>query len=347
MTKIFYSVNMNRFVYFILLLAFSAFSWSFPVPLQSAQGDPYEPDNSHGEAQDIGIYEIDQVHTFHQNFDEDWVQFTGGKSYSYTYRATNPSSTCDPVIELYAGDGTTLLMRINESGPGIEEALDWICPADGVYFLRYTNNSVHYDPSVIYKIVGHFNVSGPSMPGYLSGRVTSSGSGIGGATLRASNGAGSSQADGSYVLGLNEGAVNVNVHKDGYHSQSFTVTIVEDQTTQRNIALEKIEAANQPPSISGTPITETMTNYLYSFRPTASDPEEDSYSFSINNKPSWASFNTENGMLLGRTNADTVGVHGPITITVTDSRGASASLEPFSIEVHSIAYPGINFLLSN
>ena len=90
----------------------------------------------------------------------------------------------------------------------------------------------------------------------------------------------------------------------------------------------------------------TIVNGLYSFRPIATDHESDNLFFSIANRPSWLSFNPETGMILGVPNANHVGKYGPITITVQDSRGATAQLAPFMVEVQDVvSLTGILMLL--
>ena len=56
---------------------------------------------------------------------------------------------------------------------------------------------------------------------------------------------------------------------------------------------------NQPPSIGGSPATTGREGVPYSFTPTASDPDGDSLTFGISNRPSWASFSTSSGRLAG------------------------------------------------
>ncbi|MDQ2639204.1 MAG: putative Ig domain-containing protein [Pseudomonadota bacterium] len=90
-------------------------------------------------------------------------------------------------------------------------------------------------------------------------------------------------------------------------------------------------APNRSPVISGTPPVSGLAGSLYNFAPTASDPDGDSLSYSIAGKPSWAAFSTATGALTGTPGTAAIGVYSGITITVTDSRGASASLPPFAI----------------
>lgn len=110
---------------------------------------------------------------------------------------------------------------------------------------------------------------------------------------------------------------------DGNASASlppFTVTVIA-------------VAGNRAPSISGTPATNVRVGSAYSFAPSASDPDRQELTFSIVNKPSWASFSTTSGRLSGTPTESDVGTTSGIVITVTDSQGATASLPAFSITV--------------
>jgi hypothetical protein len=91
-------------------------------------------------------------------------------------------------------------------------------------------------------------------------------------------------------------------------------------------------AANDPPTISGSPATSVNANVAYSFQPTASDPDSDPLTFSIQNRPSWATFNTSTGRLSGTPTAAQAGAYSNIVISVSDGT-ASASLPAFSITV--------------
>ena len=97
-------------------------------------------------------------------------------------------------------------------------------------------------------------------------------------------------------------------------------------------------AANRPPVISGTPATSVTAGQAYSFQPTASDPDGQTLTFSIANKPSWATFNTTTGRLSGTPTTANAGNYPGIVISVSDGT-ASVSLAPFAIAVAS-ATPG-------
>lgn len=86
------------------------------------------------------------------------------------------------------------------------------------------------------------------------------------------------------------------------------------------------------PVISGTPATSAKQGTLYSFTPAGADftGNTTTVTYSIVNKPSWASFNYANGQLSG---IAVKGTYPNIVITVTDGC-ASASLPAFQIRVN-------------
>ena len=92
---------------------------------------------------------------------------------------------------------------------------------------------------------------------------------------------------------------------------------------------------NKAPTISGTPGTSVVESTAYSFTPTASDPdgESDTLTFSIANKPTWASFDLTTGTLSGTPACIDVGDNPAIGISVSDAAGASAALPDFTLTV--------------
>ncbi len=93
--------------------------------------------------------------------------------------------------------------------------------------------------------------------------------------------------------------------------------------------------ANAKPTITGTPTTAVAANSTYTFQPTASDPDGDVLTFSIQNPPPWASFDAATGKLTGTPGAGNVGAYDNIAISVTDG-AADASLSAFSINVEAM-----------
>ncbi len=124
-------------------------------------------------------------------------------------------------------------------------------------------------------------------------------------------------------------------------SYSGILITVSDGTASASLPSFTINvsaAANRPPVISGTPATSVTAGQAYSFTPTASDPDGQTLTFSIANKPSWATFNTTTGRLNGTPTTANAGNYPGIVISVSDGT-ASVSLAPFAIAVSS-ATPG-------
>jgi len=113
---------------------------------------------------------------------------------------------------------------------------------------------------------------------------------------------------------------------DGQDSSSLSAFAITVQAVVTNSA----------PTISGNPAKAVTEGTQYSFTPDAGDPDGDSLSFSITNKPSWAAFDTGSGRLSGTPQAGDVGSYADIVISVSDGQ-ASASLGAFSITVEAIA----------
>ncbi len=88
--------------------------------------------------------------------------------------------------------------------------------------------------------------------------------------------------------------------------------------------------SNRAPTISGTASTTATIGVAYSFTPTANDPEGNTLGFTIQNRPTWAAFDTATGRLSGTPN--TAGTFSNIAITVSDGK-LSAALASFAISV--------------
>jgi hypothetical protein len=97
-----------------------------------------------------------------------------------------------------------------------------------------------------------------------------------------------------------------------------------------------VAASNAAPTISGTPPTTATVATQYSFTPTASDADGGTLTFSIVNRPSWATFSTTTGRLQGTPAAANIGTFADIRISVSDGQD-SGSLAPFSIVVSDAA----------
>jgi hypothetical protein len=114
---------------------------------------------------------------------------------------------------------------------------------------------------------------------------------------------------------------------DGRRTKSlsaFTITVAPAGSTA--------PVANKPPTITGTPVTSAKAGQPYSFKPTAQDADGDPLTFSITNKPAWATFDASNGTLYGTPTSANVATFANIVIRASDGK-ATASLPSFAITV--------------
>jgi hypothetical protein len=93
---------------------------------------------------------------------------------------------------------------------------------------------------------------------------------------------------------------------------------------------------NHAPTISGAPAGVVMQGQAYAFTPTASDADGNSLTFSITNKPSWATFSAATGALTGTPGAGDVATYANIQISVSDGTD-SANLGAFNVQVTATA----------
>jgi len=89
---------------------------------------------------------------------------------------------------------------------------------------------------------------------------------------------------------------------------------------------------NDSPTISGTPNNSITAFETFLFVPTTSDIDEDELEFSIQNLPSWASFDGMTGEISGSPDNEDVGIYQDILISVSDGE-LYVELEIFQIEV--------------
>jgi len=130
-------------------------------------------------------------------------------------------------------------------------------------------------------------------------------------------------------------------HVDTYSGIVISVTDGKDTVSLPAFSIQVAAAPvdNTAPVISGTPAGTVTADESYSFQPSASDADNDQLTFSISNKPVWASFSTSSGRLSGTPADSHVNTYSGIVISVTDGTDA-VSLPGFSIQV--TAAPVVN-----
>lgn len=95
-------------------------------------------------------------------------------------------------------------------------------------------------------------------------------------------------------------------------------------------------SVNGAPTIYGQPVTALNANTAYAFLPTVSGAAGETLVFSIQNKPSWATFDTSTGELAGTPNSTNVGTYDGILISVSNGI-ATTALSAFNISVTQIS----------
>lgn len=89
------------------------------------------------------------------------------------------------------------------------------------------------------------------------------------------------------------------------------------------------------PELSGQPLSTINELEVYSFNILAKNFLTQTLAFSIENKPSWANFNSTTGSLIGTPSYDDAGIYSDIKISATDGTNA-LTLPSFSISVADI-----------
>lgn len=107
---------------------------------------------------------------------------------------------------------------------------------------------------------------------------------------------------------------------------------VEDGDNQAQDSGGDQISSNSAPTIGGTPATGITIGHIYTFVPNASDADGDRLTFSINNLPDWATFNSSTGELSGQPHLGAEGIYSDIAISVTDGN-TTVAMASFSITV--------------
>jgi hypothetical protein len=93
---------------------------------------------------------------------------------------------------------------------------------------------------------------------------------------------------------------------------------------------------NNAPTITGAPVVKAPYGKAYNFTPKASDAENDTLTFSIQNKPSWVAFNTTTGALTGTPWVKGTYTYANVIVSVSDGKTTTA-LPAFNITVAPVA----------
>lgn len=119
-------------------------------------------------------------------------------------------------------------------------------------------------------------------------------------------------------------------------SGSVTVKAIAavDPAVSAAVTVAIIGGAASGPVLSGTPPASVQAGHPYLFQPIATTKSGGSLTFSVSNKPAWASFDTKTGALSGTPASTDQGTYSNVVISVSDGV-ATASLPPFTITVQA------------
>ncbi len=212
---------------------------------RDVNADDYEQDDKFTQANAVTINDKNfQNHNFHDEGDEDWIKFYGISGEIYITEVNNKNSHCDVVIEIIDTDGTTVLaVSENEETAGKENSLEWFCPQDGLYYVKFRNmNPNHFDRYMKYDLRILIKI-GPDDK-YITGRVTDAISGrpIEGATIKTDGGASGTSSDNGMYNMLQEPSkytLTLTAEADGYEKFEIQVIVEEDITRNINMMLAK------------------------------------------------------------------------------------------------------------
>jgi len=117
---------------------------------------------------------------------------------------------------------------------------------------------------------------------------------------------------------------------------SITISVSDGKATATlapfAITVSAPPVTNRAPTISGAAVTSAQVDRPYAFQPTAADADNDALTFSITNKPTWATFDAGRGTLYGTPTAANVGTTSGVVISVSDGK-EKVSLAPFAVNV--------------
>lgn len=124
--------------------------------------DKYEPDDSKDAARLITFSSTMQTeeHSIFPEAEEDWLKFNGTKNEIYSLYSISESNL-DTYIHIY-DSALTELVKDDDSGPGLCFRIDFVCPADGLYYIKLRG----YGTSTTYK--GWYDVNYYSGGGTLT-----------------------------------------------------------------------------------------------------------------------------------------------------------------------------------
>lgn len=139
-----------------------------------------------------------------------------------------------------------------------------------------------------------------------------------------------------FLLSLGLCALAIALHREPPPpAHTAARTLARGDNTAAAPAPKAAKAGNRAPTIAGTAQKSVLQGALYSFQPVAADADGDAVTFSIVNRPAWATFDAATGRLQGTPGLGDIGTFAGIVIGASDGT-SSAKLAPLAIKVQGV-----------
>ena len=125
-----------------------------------------------------------------------------------------------------------------------------------------------------------------------------------------------------------------NANGSSYSSFQFQVSDGTEFSPTQTLTVN-VKPVNDAPEISGIPDFSVRQDDTYIFAPDFADIDGDDLSFTIENQPTWAEFDSQTGMISGRPTNDDVGITQNILISVSDGQ-ETVELAQFDLTVENV-----------
>lgn len=114
------------------------FDLNFSVKSDTAP-DIFEPNDAPGQASDLAVDGPRMIHQFYREGDEDWVRFMAVAGRRYRLTTDNLSVFADPLMQLYASDGQSLLAEnddIDVNIGNLAARIEFTAAGAGAHFVK-------------------------------------------------------------------------------------------------------------------------------------------------------------------------------------------------------------------
>jgi len=205
--------------------------------------DVYETDDTYEQATPIFVNDKkSQRHNFHDENDTDWASFGVLAGQTLEVITHNCGADVNPCIDLYKGDGVTLVRTECGADEDGEVKLSFKGGKKaGTYYARIRS----FDPAAFGASSDYdLEVATPTAPdftGFVKGIITDAVSGqpLSGVSVRTNGGATAapSTPQGAYLLSDTPGSYALTATKSGYSTYKDQVTIISAQICQKDFRM--------------------------------------------------------------------------------------------------------------